>query len=186
MFIWRPTHVVEGAATGLLNYAQPSWGQPEYRRKPTLSVISGAQLLNIWTKTFVSANALIYRLSDGRLGSRMGKQAVLLLHTVGRSSGKPYVTPLSFYRDGTNYLLVASNWGEKDQPDWFRNLMQKPQTTIQIKDQKISVKARQMAGKEYDRLWDHVTKQNPQYLTYQKQLQRRIPIIVLTPVPAAK
>ena len=138
--------------------------------------------MNIWTKTFVAVNALIYRLSDGRLGSRMGKQSVLLLHTVGRSSGKNYVTPLSFYRDGANYLIVASNWGEKDQPDWFRNLMQKPQTTIKVKDQTIQVKARQMAGKEYDRLWSLVTKQNEQYLQYQRGLQRRIPIIVLTPL----
>jgi deazaflavin-dependent oxidoreductase (nitroreductase family) len=142
--------------------------------------------LNIWTKTFVAANALIYRLSGGRLGSRMGKQAVLLLHTVGRSSGKPYVTPLAFYRDGANYLVVASNWGEKEQPDWFRNLMQQPQTTIQIKDQTIAVKARQTAGKEYDRLWSLVTKQNSQYLDYQRKVQRRIPIIVLAPVPAAR
>jgi deazaflavin-dependent oxidoreductase (nitroreductase family) len=142
--------------------------------------------LNIWTKTFVAANALIYRLSNGRLGSRMGKQAVLLLHTVGRSSGKPYVTPLAYYRDGANYLVVASNWGEKDQPDWFRNLMQKPQTTIQVKDQTIAVKARQIAGKEYDRLWNLVAKQNPQYLTYQRQVQRRIPVITLTPTPTTK
>ncbi len=142
--------------------------------------------MNIWTKTFVAANALIYRLSNGRLGSRMGKQAVLLLHTVGRSSGKPYVTPLAYYRDGANYLVVASNWGEKDQPDWFRNLMQKPQTTIQVKDQTIAVKARQIAGKEYDRLWNLVAKQNPQYLTYQRQVQRRIPVITLTPTPTTK
>lgn len=139
--------------------------------------------MNILTRTFVAANALIYRLSGGLLGARMGKQAVLLLHTVGRSSGKPYVTPLSFYRDGTNYLIVASNWGEKDQPDWFRNLMQHPKTTIQIKDQTIAVKARQITGKEYDRLWALVTKQNSQYLTYQRKVQRRIPIIVLAPTP---
>ena len=142
--------------------------------------------MNFWTKTLVRTNALIFRLSKGRLGSRMGKQSVLLLHTVGRRSGKPFVTPLSYYRDGANYLVVASNWGEKDQPDWYRNLMQKPQTTIQVKDQIINVKARQMAGKEYDRLWNLVTKQNTQYLDYQRGLQRRIPVIVLSPATPAR
>ena len=111
----------------------------------------------------------------------MGKQSVLLLHTVGRSSGKPYITPLSFYRDGANYLVVASNWGKPSQPDWFRNLMQETRTSIQVKDQTIEVKARQTAGKEYQRLWDLITKQNAQYLQYQRGLNRRIPIVVLAP-----
>jgi deazaflavin-dependent oxidoreductase (nitroreductase family) len=116
----------------------------------------------------------------------MGKQSVLLLHTVGRSSGKPYVTPLAYYRDGANYLVVASNWGQKEQPDWFRNLMQRPQTNIQIKNETIAVNARQMAGKEYDRLWKLVTRQNAQYLDYQRKVQRRIPIIVLAPSAPAR
>jgi deazaflavin-dependent oxidoreductase (nitroreductase family) len=138
--------------------------------------------MNILTKTLVSVNALVYRLSQGRLGSHLGKQSVLLLHTVGRKTAKPFVTPLSYYRDGADYLVVASNWGETEQPDWYRNLMQKPVTSIQVQAQTIQVKARQTSGKEYDRLWRLVTKQNGQYITYQRGVQRRIPVIVLTPV----
>ncbi len=137
---------------------------------------------NTMTKFFTSSNAFMYRLTGGRLGSRMGQQTVLLLHTVGRKSGKPYVTPLSFYRDGANYLLVASNWGKEEHPDWFLNLMQQPRTRIQVLEQTVEIEARQAQGEEYERLWKLVTGRNSQYIQYQKGIQRRIPIAILAPV----
>ena len=138
--------------------------------------------MSILTKSFVRANAFLFQITNGRFGNRMGKQSVLLLHTVGRKSGKSYTTPLSYYRDGENYLIVASNWGKEEQADWFRNLMRHSRTTIQVKDTTLQVEARQAEGEEYQRLWKDVTRQNPQYIEYQKTLTRRIPIMILTPV----
>ena len=142
----------------------------------------GEYIMNILTKFFVRANAFLFRITNGRLGDRMGKQSVLLLHTVGRKSGKSYTTPLSYYRDEENFLIVASNWGMEEPPDWFRNLMLHSRTTIQVKDTTFQVEARQAEGEEYQRLWKDVTRQNSQYLEYQKTLTRRIAIVILTPV----
>jgi len=137
--------------------------------------------MSLFTTVFPKANAFIYRITNGRLGSRMGKQSVLLVHTIGRKSGKPYTTPLSFYRDGGNYLIVGSNWGKENPPDWFLNLMQHPQTTIQVKGKTLQVEAYQAEGEDYQRLWAVVTKKNSQYLEYQKTTTRQIPILILTP-----
>jgi len=134
-----------------------------------------------WIKIFMAANAFVFQKTKGRLGNRMGKQSVLLLHTIGRKSGRIYTTPLSYYRDGNTYLLVASNWGKENHPDWFHNLMQHSSTTIQVGSTTIPVEARQAQGEEYNCLWDVVTRQNEQYLQYQKGLARQIPIVVLTP-----
>ena len=143
--------------------------------------------MNLSTKIFTRANAFLFRLTRGHWGSQLGRQSVLLLHTVGRKSGKPYVTPLSYYRDGENYLVVASNWGKEGQPDWFRNLRQQPQLTIQVKDVSLQVEARTAAeGDEYTRLWKAVTSQNPQYVAYQKAVTRQIPIVILSPVARAR
>ncbi len=139
-------------------------------------------MMNTMTKLFVAANASIYQMTGGRLGSQLGPQSVLLMHTVGRKSGKSFTTPLTFFRDGENYLVVASNWGQETPPTWFLNLMQQGSTTIQVKDKMIQVRARQAEGEEYQRLWKVVSSRNPQYLQYQKGLQRQIPIVVLTPV----
>ena len=138
--------------------------------------------MSILTKVFVRANAFLFQITNGRLANRMGKQSVLLLHAVGRKSGKSYTTPLSYYRDGGNYLIVASNWGKEYPPDWFRNLVQHSNTTIQVKDTTIQVEAHQAEGEEYQRLWKVVTRQNSQYLDYQKTMTRQIPIMILTPI----
>ena len=135
-----------------------------------------------WIKFFTSANAFLFRMTGGRLGNRMGGQSVLLLHTVGRKSGKPYTTPLSYYRDGNAYLVVASNWGKEAHSAWFYNLLDHPRTTIQVGAKVIPVDARPAEGKEYERLWKLVTSQNNQYIKYQTGLARRIPVVILTPV----
>ena len=137
-----------------------------------------------WIKLFTSANAFLFRMSGGRLGNRMGGQSVLLLHTVGRKSGKPFTTPLSYYRDGSAYLVVASNWGKDVHSAWFYNLLEHPQTTIQVGGKVIPVEARPAEGEEYDRLWALVTRLNDQYIKYQTGLARKIPIVILTPAMA--
>jgi deazaflavin-dependent oxidoreductase (nitroreductase family) len=137
--------------------------------------------MSYWTKTFIRVNAFVYQKTNGRLGSRLGKQSVLLLHTTGRKSGKSFTTPLSFYRDGNSYLLVASNWGKENNPNWFKNLLEHPSTTIQVGAATIPVETRPAQGDEYNRLWEIVTAKNEQYLKYQKSLARQIPIMILTP-----
>jgi deazaflavin-dependent oxidoreductase (nitroreductase family) len=134
-----------------------------------------------WIKFFTSVNAFLFRITGGRLGNRMGGQSVLLLNTVGRKSGQPRTTPLSYYRDGGAYLVVASNWGKEAHSAWYYNLLDHPQTTIQVGAAVIPVEARPAEGKEYDRLWTLVTSKNDQYVKYQKGLERKIPIVILTP-----
>ncbi|MGB8645290.1 MAG: nitroreductase/quinone reductase family protein [Anaerolineae bacterium] len=139
--------------------------------------------MSIWTRLLARSNAFALQVTHGRLGSQMGPQSVLLLHTVGRKSGKPYATPLSYYRDGENYLVVASNWGQETPPDWFRNLERRSRTTIEVKGATLQVEARPAQGEEYTRLWELVTRRNAQFVEYQKRVTRRIPVVVLTPVP---
>jgi deazaflavin-dependent oxidoreductase (nitroreductase family) len=138
-------------------------------------------MLNILVKAFTKSNSFLVQFTHGRLGSRMGKQSVLLLHTIGRKSGKAYITPLSYYRDGDRYLIVASNWGKEDPPDWYRNLIQHPHTSIQVKNTVLQVEVCQAEGQEYHQLWQVVTSHNSQYLEYQKNMTRRLPIMILIP-----
>ena len=138
--------------------------------------------MSSWIKLFTSLNVFVFRLSNGRIGNKLGKQSVLVLNTIGRKSGKTRATTLSYYRDNNNYLLVASNWGKENQPDWLYNLRQQPHTTIQVGSKTIMVEAHQAQDNEYQRLWQLVTEHNNQYIEYQKGLKRRIPIIILAPI----
>jgi deazaflavin-dependent oxidoreductase (nitroreductase family) len=137
--------------------------------------------VNIWIRFFTKTHIFIYRMSNGWMGSRLGKQSILLLNTIGRRSGKNYITTLSYYRDGSRYLIVGSNWGEESQPSWYYNLLNQPRITIQVRSKIIPVVALPTEGEEYLRLWQLVTDQNEQYITYQKDMKRKIPIVILTP-----
>jgi F420H(2)-dependent quinone reductase len=138
--------------------------------------------MNLWIRLLMVTNVFLFRLTGGRLGSRMAGQNVLLLHTAGRKSGKAYITPTNYYRDGEDYLVVASNWGKDRHPAWFYNLMHQETATIQVKDKLILVRPRQASAAEYDQLWALVSSQNAYYVRYQAQTGRKIPVVILTPV----
>jgi F420H(2)-dependent quinone reductase len=137
---------------------------------------------DILIKWFMAFNTFLIRLSGGRIGSQLGTQTILLLHTVGRKSGKRYVTPIAyFYVDGF-YFVVASNWGKDNQAAWFYNALNQPRTTLEVNGKIIPVEARQAEGAEYERLWQYATERHPPYLAYQKMTVRRLPIVVFNPV----
>jgi deazaflavin-dependent oxidoreductase (nitroreductase family) len=140
---------------------------------------------DLWIRILMAVNILAYRLTGGRLGSRMAGQDVLLLHTVGRKTGKTFVTPINYYRDGAAYVVVASNWGKPRHPGWYFNLMHRPQAEIQVDGRTLPVQASQAGGDEYARLWLLVTTRNPFYPRYQQQTDRQIPLVILNPTDAS-
>lgn len=130
----------------------------------------------------MALNRFALQASRGRLGSRLTTQTVLLLHTVGRKSGRPYITPIAyFYLEGF-YFLVGSNWGKDANADWYANLLAHPQATIEVRGRRIPVQAHPAKGHEYDQLWAYATSHHPPYLRYKEMTSRRIPIVVLQPI----
>lgn len=129
-------------------------------------------------KLFMKLNTLVLRLSRGRLGSKLGTQTILILHTTGRSSGQDRSIPIAYFDDEHRVLIVASNWGKDKNPDWYLNLKRDPHARLEINGKLVSVTAREAQGEEYDRLWKFATGRNPPYLDYQKMTTRPIPIMV--------
>ena len=143
-------------------------------------IITEVNSLESWIKILMAVNIFLYRLTGGRLGGKMAGQSVLLLDTVGRKTGRRHTIPINYYRDGANYVVVASNWGQNHHPAWYYNLVNQPLTTIQVKNRHLRVRARTASDQEYDRLWQSVTSQNEFYVRYQKQTWRKIPLVILT------
>ena len=132
-------------------------------------------------KWFMAVNKSLIRISGGRIGSNLGTQAILLLHTIGRKSGKQYVTPIAYFYHEGYYLIVASNWGKDKQADWFLNLKEHPRTTIEVNGKTIPVEAREAQENEYASLWTFATERHPPYLKYQSMTDRHIPIMIFEP-----
>jgi F420H(2)-dependent quinone reductase len=130
---------------------------------------------------FTAFNTFLIRATNGRVGSKLGKQTILLLQTLGRKTDQPHVAPVAYFRHERNYLLVGSNWGRGRHADWYLNLLRQPHGMIHVDGMKISVSCHDAEGDEYDRLWKFVTGLHAPYLNYQEMTARRIPIMVLKP-----
>src|SRR5512135_3481772 len=130
----------------------------------------------------MALNIFTIRVSRGRIGSQLGTQTILLLHSVGHNSGKHYVTPIAYFLFNGFYFLVGSNWGKEQNAGWYYNLLAQPRTIIEVKGQKISVEAHPAKGSEYEQLWEYAIRHHSPYLHYKEMTSRHIPIMVLQPV----
>ncbi len=124
---------------------------------------------------------LVQRLSRGRFVGRVAGMPVLLLTTTGRRSGKPRTTPLTFFRDGADLVVIASNGGADRPPDWSLNLQQNPRAVVKIGTDELTVQARTASAEERERLWVGITATYSGYARYQQKTARRIPVLILTP-----
>src|SRR5262249_48169139 len=64
----------------------------------------------------------IYEATGGRLGHRLLYVPALLLRTVGAKTGLPRSNALTYAKDGSDYLVVASMGGAPTAPGWYHNL----------------------------------------------------------------
>ena len=131
---------------------------------------------------FSGANVQLYRVSGGRIGGRMGRAPVLLLHHVGRKSGTPRVTPVLFLADDSRLVIVGSKGGAAKHPAWFHNLRANPLTTVEVARRRFQVRAREATEAERAAYWPRMKEIYPSYAVYQQRTERILPVVVLEPV----
>ena len=128
---------------------------------------------------FGAEHVRVYRETNGARGYDWRGTKILLLTTTGRTSGEPRTTPLIHTTDGDRWVVIASQGGAPDHPDWYRNLQADPQATIEIPGEEVPVTATSAAGEERARLWSAMTESWPAYDDYQGKTEREIPVVVL-------
>lgn len=105
-----------------------------------------------------------------------------LLDHVGAKSGTLRTSPLLYFSDGENVVLVASKGGFPKHPAWYHNLMANPDTTVQVGGERRQVHARIAGPEERERLWPLAVKQYRGYADYQARSKgREIPLVILEP-----
>ena len=132
-------------------------------------------------KLFMGTNAFFIRASHGKIGSRLGKQTILLMHTVGRKTGKQHTTPIAYFPTGKGYYVIGSNWGMDKNAAWYYNLRNQSGIEIEVGGKMLLVRAREATGEEYDQLWQNGVNHHPDYLHYKQMTSRHIPIVVFEP-----
>jgi deazaflavin-dependent oxidoreductase (nitroreductase family) len=132
-------------------------------------------------KAMFKAHATIYERSGGRIGAWLGLPT-LLLSVTGRKSGQTRSTPLVYFQDGENYVVVGSDGAAKRDPQWWKNLQVDPMSAVRVGRKKLKVKATLAMGAERERLWEIGNTFNPMWSKYQTRTERELPVVVLTPV----
>lgn len=94
----------------------------------------------------------------------------LLLTATGARSGRPRRQPLLYRRDGPDFVVVGTNWGQEHHPAWTANLLAHPAATIRIGPHEIRVNARPVTDEAtWSRLWRSF---NDVYRGYDVYLER--------------
>ncbi len=131
-------------------------------------------------RALAAVHADLYERTHGRLLGRWFGGSVLVLHTLGRRSGRQRATPLVFLRDGRDLVVVAANGGAPGHPDWWLNLRAAGRGVAVLGRDDVPVRPREASGPERDRLWrdlaDHVPVEH-----YQRRTSRPLPVVILTP-----
>ncbi|MFT4676353.1 MAG: deazaflavin-dependent oxidoreductase (nitroreductase family) [Candidatus Azotimanducaceae bacterium] len=103
----------------------------------------------------------------------------LLLTTTGRKSGEPRPAPLIYGEHGDSFVIIASKGGMPTHPIWYLNLEANSECEIQVGARHLKVKARVVEGDERETIWNHMTGVYAPYIEYQKNTDRKIPVVVL-------
>jgi len=129
----------------------------------------------------------IYRMTNGRrtVASMVAGLPMVMLTTTGAKSGKPRVAPLLGVPTDRGLAVIASNFGQGNQPAWYYNLRKNPDAEVAIRDRVRKVRALEVEGDERERIWDEAVKIHPGYAAYERRAaHRRIHVFVLVPVAA--
>ena len=120
-----------------------------------------------------------YESSGGRSGTTLRGVPVVVITSLGASSGKLRKSPvMRVERDGV-YAAVASKGGAPEHPAWYRNLVEHPLVELQDGASKADYSVREASGDERTVWWERAVEVWPDYATYQTKTDREIPIVVL-------
>ena len=129
-------------------------------------------------KMFMSVNSFLIHISKGRLGGKLGTQTILIIHYVGRKTGKKYKVPIAYFKADNAYFVIASNWGKEKNAAWYNHLKHEPNVTVEVNGEMLPVRSREAVEKEYDTLWAIAVSRHPDYLHYKEMTTRHVPIVV--------
>ncbi len=162
--------------------ARPLW-------KRNLNWWLGGQLattktgLAIWRTVAAPIEAPLMKATRGRIRLNLAVPIVVLSST-GARSGQRRESPLAYFTDGGDVILIASNYGGPRHPAWYHNLRGHPECELHIGTRGGRFVAHEVEGADRDRLYAlAVDRLNRVFELHEKRSgeARAIPVMRLTP-----
>jgi deazaflavin-dependent oxidoreductase (nitroreductase family) len=132
------------------------------------------------TSAWARQQAETFEASGGQKANTLRGRPVIVLTTVGATSGKLRKTALMRVEHDGEYAVVASQGGAPKHPTWYWNLKKNPHVELQDGAEKHDYLARELEGDERATWWARALETWPAYADYQTKTDRVIPVFLLT------
>jgi deazaflavin-dependent oxidoreductase (nitroreductase family) len=128
-------------------------------------------------------DASVIRATGGHVDLAFGVFHIVVLTSIGARSGQRRETPLVYFTDGGDVILIASNYGGARHPSWYHNLLAHPECELHIGKRGGPFVAREATDADHDRLFTLAAALYPGYADYAQRTEgvRTIRTLRLTP-----
>lgn len=125
-----------------------------------------------------------FRENEGRVGGNFEGAPMVLVHHVGRKSGKQNVTPMMYLQDDQDadtVYVFASKAGAPTNPAWYYNLTSAERTRIEVGTETRDVSVTEVTGEDRDRIYAEQARRYPGFAEYETKVAgaRVIPVLAL-------
>lgn len=137
--------------------------------------------INDWNAAIIAE----FRANEGRVGGQFEGAPVVLMHHVGRKSGREFVNPVMYLADDSDpatIFVFASKAGAPTHPDWYWNMTEAGRATVEVGTETYDVAVRELEGDERDRVYAEQASRYPGFAEYEEKTAgiRVIPVLALT------
>lgn len=124
----------------------------------------------------------VFRLSGGRF-TTLPAPMLTIAHT-GARSGLRRENLLTYFTDGDDLVVMASNYGRESHPAWYHNVKANPEVEVTVGGRRGRYRARITEGADRDRLWELAKRLTRAYADYEERTDREIQVVRLEPLSA--
>lgn len=136
-------------------------------------ILGSSGFAAVGKRVFPRADLALQRVSRGRISlTTAAGLPLLLLETTGRRTGEARVTPLTYAKQGEDFLVAGSNWGQERHPGWVLNLLAKPEAVVELHGERIPVTARRLRDGERAAAWALLLEVWPAYDEYVRRIRQ--------------
>jgi len=106
-----------------------------------------------------------------------------MLTTTGARSGQPRTVPVLGLPTAEGLVVIASNFGQQQQPAWYYNLRANPEGSVVVDGHSRRFRAVEVEGDRRRRIWEEGLRVYPGWSQYERRAaHRRIGVFILDPV----
>ena len=135
------------------------------------------------TWEWVADQAEEYESSNGQRGNTLRDTGlpVIIMTTVGHSTGLVRKVPLMKVEHEGQYAIVASKGGAENHPGRYHNLMANSTVLIQDGPEPFETTVRLLSGSEREEWWERSVAAFAPYAEYKERADREIPLFITEP-----